>query len=346
MKMLGIDHRALRVFWTLFVFGLLLFVIYKIAGTLTVFVLALFLSELLAPLVDFVERFLPRRIRRVLAIVLVYLALTGIVVAIAIPIGSNIAQQAVVLANRLPRAVQSNPLEHIPLPYWLEPQRETLTLYFSDRVQDLGSIVLPSLGRAGSRILTGLGSVLSAVLVPIIGFIFLIGGAELRREFVNLFDLDSRRTVDGILDDMQYLISHYIRALILLSAATFVSFSTFLSLLHAPYAILLAGVASALEVIPVLGPLTAAVSIVVVAALSGYAHILWLVIFLTLYRILQDYLFSPYLMGTGVQLHPLWVLFGVLAGDQLAGIPGMFFSVPVIAALRMLLMRMRRSNVR
>jgi len=60
------------------------------------------------------------------------------------------------------------------------------------------------------------------------------------------------------------------------------------------------------------------------------------------YRLFQDYVLSPYLLSSGVELHPLLVLFGVLAGERVAGIPGMFFSVPVIAALRIIIVRMRR----
>jgi predicted PurR-regulated permease PerM len=51
-------------------------------------------------------------------------------------------------------------------------------------------------------------------------------------------------------------------------------------------------------------------------------------------------------MGAGVELHPLLVLFGVLAGEQIAGIPGMFFSVPVIAVLRVIYVRLKRMRAR
>ena len=68
----------------------------------------------------------------------------------------------------------------------------------------------------------------------------------------------------------------------------------------------------------------------------------WILIFLIVYRLFQDYVLSPYLLSSGVELHPLLVLFGVLAGEQVAGIPGMFFSVPVIAALRIIVVRMMR----
>jgi len=115
-------------------------------------------------------------------------------------------------------------------------------------------------------------------------------------------------------------------------------------LLGAPYAGLLAGLAAALEVIPVIGPLVAAIAIVALAWLTGYPHLLVLLIFLALYRIVQDYLLNPYLMSAGVEVPPLLVLFGLLAGEQLAGIPGMFFSVPVIAAIRVVFERMKKSQ--
>jgi predicted PurR-regulated permease PerM len=63
------------------------------------------------------------------------------------------------------------------------------------------------------------------------------------------------------------------------------------------------------------------------------------------YRIFQDYVLNPYLMSAGVEIHPLLVLFGVLAGEEIAGVPGMFFSVPLIAALRVILVRLSKRQV-
>jgi predicted PurR-regulated permease PerM len=70
------------------------------------------------------------------------------------------------------------------------------------------------------------------------------------------------------------------------------------------------------------------------------------IIFMLCYRMFQDYVLSPYLMGSGVELHPLLVLFGVFAGQQIAGVPGMFFSVPVIAVLRVVYVRLMRARSR
>jgi len=111
-----------------------------------------------------------------------------------------------------------------------------------------------------------------------------------------------------------------------------------------PYAILLGALAALLEFVPMVGPLAASAIILLVAAISG-GHLLAIVIFLVAFRMFQDYLVSPHLMGQGVELHPLLVLFGVFAGAEVAGVPGAFLSVPVLALARILYFRMRPSRV-
>ena len=72
---------------------------------------------------------------------------------------------------------------------------------------------------------------------------------------------------------------------------------------------------------------------------------LGVIIFLAAYRLFQDYILSPHLMGQGVEVHPLLVLFGVFAGAEVAGIPGTFLSVPVLALVRIVYLRMRKSRL-
>jgi predicted PurR-regulated permease PerM len=203
--------------------------------------------------------------------------------------------------------------------------------------------IIPNLGQALRDILTGLNGLLIVVLIPILSFLFLKNGPELRLNFLSFFSDSSRPLVDSILDDLHLMLAQYIRALIFLSLATFCAYSSFLWLARMSYPVLLAAFAATLEFIPVLGPLVGAVTVVLVSWISGYGHLIVVIVFLGGYRVFQDYVLSPYLMSAGVEVPPLLVLFGLLAGERLAGIPGMFFSVPVIAALRAVLGRMRRS---
>ena len=150
--------------------------------------------------------------------------------------------------------------------------------------------------------------------------------------------------LDELLADIHLLLAHYMRALVLLSLATFTAYSIFFSLLSVPYGVLLASLACLLEFIPMIGPLTAGVAILIVAAVAD-AHVLAILIFLLAYRMFQDYILSPHLMGQGVELHPAVVLFGVFAGAELAGIAGTFLSVPVLALVRVLYLRIRKARL-
>jgi predicted PurR-regulated permease PerM len=72
---------------------------------------------------------------------------------------------------------------------------------------------------------------------------------------------------------------------------------------------------------------------------SGYTHWILLVAFFGVYRLGQDYVLQPMLLSAGMRIHPLLIIFGVLAGGELGGIPGIFFSIPLMAALRLIFLR-------
>ncbi len=340
--MLGIDRRTLQAAWTLFLFALVLFIVYKIGRTLIIFAVALILAHLLAPVVNFVERLFPATVPRVAALGIVYIALIAVAVAILIPIGSRISDEAAALAQKLPQALQNDPLGNFPVPRWLEPFRPEVTSFVRDRLGELGQTIGPKLAEAVSGLIHGLGSVLGTVLIPILAFFFLKDGARLRDAVVDSFDARRRELVDNIFSDIHILLAQYIRALVVLSLATFTFYSIFLGSIRGPYPVLLAGTAAVMEFIPAVGPLVAAVAIVIAAVATGFGHLVLIISFLAVYRIFQDYVLNPYLMSAGVELHPLWVLFGVLAGEQLLGVPGMFFSVPAMAALRLVIIRLQR----
>jgi predicted PurR-regulated permease PerM len=343
--MLGIDRRALDVVWTVFLFALVVGLVYEARHTLMIFTLALFFSHLLGPVVAFFERTGPKRVPRLAILVLVYIGLVVVIVLVLISVGARIGEQAASLLARLPEvAHQQDPLSRLPIPAWLEFARPRVTALLQERLTDLEQHVLPLLSSAGLQILSGLGNVLSTILIPIISFFFLKDGAAIRKGLVESFSRANQTVVNEIIVDLHFLLAQYIRALVLLAISTFIFYAGFLSLMSVPYAILLAGIAAIFEFIPVVGPLTAAAVILLVAAFTGYPNLLWIVAFLAIYRIFQDYVLNPYLMSSGVEIHPLLVLFGVLAGEQIAGVPGMFFSVPVIAALRVVFVRLRRQR--
>ena len=182
------------------------------------------------------------------------------------------------------------------------------------------------------------------VLIPILSFLLIKEAPTLRAEVLSLMSIRSGSLWAGIIEDLDVLLSRYVRALLLLSIATFVVYSVVFSTLGLQYALLLSSVAGLLEVIPFVGPLSAVLMIITVAVFSGYIHLLWLILFIIGYRLFQDYVLSPYLMSEGVEVSPLLVIAGLLAGDELAGVAGIFLSVPVMAAAKLMFVRVRRAQ--
>lgn len=346
--MLGIDIRAARVAWTVFLLALLIATAYAIRVTLVVFMLALLFAYMLAPLVNLVQQHLPRRVPPAVALAIVYVLFLGSLVSLGFLLGNRIVEEATTLGNKLPSFFQ-NPewMKKIPLPGWLDPWRARIITTIQSQFSTGGKDLMPYAQKAILSLVSGLNGVLFVVLVPILALFFLKDGSQMRDSFIQgLGDEPQRALASDILNDVHVLLGQYIRALVLLAIATFISYSAFLMFTGAPYALLLAGTAALLEFIPVVGPLTAGVILLLVCAFSGYSHVLWLFLFWISYRLFQDYVLSPQLMSAGVELHPLLVLFGVLAGEQIAGIPGMFFSVPVIATLRVIYVRAQRARQR
>jgi predicted PurR-regulated permease PerM len=122
----------------------------------------------------------------------------------------------------------------------------------------------------------------------------------------------------------------------------FLAYSAFLTATGSHSAILLGGIAGVLEFIPVVGPLIAVVVIVIVGLFSGYSQWILLAVFVTVYRLALDYGLQPALLSSGMRIHPLLIIFGLLAGGEIGGVVGIFFSVPVIAALRLIFQRLSK----
>ena len=346
--MLGIDSRAARAAWTVFLVALTVAAAYAIRKTLVVFMISLLFAYLLMPLVELVARFIPTKVSQRFALAIVYLAFIGMVVTLAITIGSRIAVEANSLATRLPELLKNRQwIDTLPLPPQLELLRAKLSEMWQAELDNGGKDVLPYLKSMGGQILSGAKYLVYLVLIPILAFFFLKDGHDMRKGIVaSITGGKGQLVTDEILNDINRLLGQYIRALVLLSLSSFLANSLFLEITGAPYAVLMAGLAGLAEFIPVVGPASVVVITMLVTGLSGYTHLIAYALFWIIYRLFQDYAASPYLMGRGVRMSPVLVLFGVLAGEQIAGVIGMFLSVPVIAMLRVVYFRLQARTLK
>jgi predicted PurR-regulated permease PerM len=342
--MLGIDRRAARYAWTVALTVLALCLVYLVRRTLFIFVLALLFAYLLSPLVNLLDRAFPSNRTRGLALGLAYVIFVGVMVLIGTQIGTRVVAQATALGQKLPELLANWQQASQTPPSPINSLRTQILERAKAEIAARSGEILGTLSKLGLKALTAAGDVVYVVIVPILGFFFLKDGHVIRAHILDLVAEGPRRAlVDDVLADVHLLLARYMRALVILSLATFTAYTVGFSIMGVPYSVLLAALAGMLEFIPMIGPLTAGVLIVVVGAVSS-GPVWAIVIFVLAYRLVQDYVLSPLLMKQGVELHPLLVLFGVFAGAELAGIAGAFLSVPVLALARVMYERIRKAR--
>ena len=336
--MLGIDARAARAAWTVGLVALAFYAVYLVRKTLLVFVLALFLAYLIAPLVRLIERVNWRRLPRTVSVAEAFLLVVGLAALGFALVAPSASDEARKLAEQLPKLTETTTLaEKTRLPAWLEPYRARVAGVLQEGIRGAAQATIPLAKDVAAHAVHFAGNLIFVALIPILAFIFVKDGPRIEQALqAELRPSPPRRKLLDILWELHGALGQYVRALGLLCLATLVAYGLLFTLIDVPYGVLLAAIAAVLEIVPVLGPLTAAVLSLFVAGVAGYGHLLWIAVFIVCYRIFQDYVLAPYLMGGGIGVHPVLVIFGLLAGEQLGGIAGVFLSIPVIAALAIL----------
>ncbi|HLW55703.1 MAG TPA: AI-2E family transporter [Candidatus Angelobacter sp.] len=328
------DKKTAQALFTALVFCLVLLFLYFAWRALIAFLFAILFAYLLeAPVLRLQKWF---RGSKPLAITAVYLILIGVLVLVFSLLGPRIGEETRTLAQQTPawanRISSGNIVQQLGERHgWSQDTVRQFTSFTSQHREQIISAIQDMVVRA----VRTLQNTWWLILVPILAVFFLKGGDQFRNNLVNSVQNEhTRAMVASIVDKVSFMLGSYIRAQLLYSVLAMVVVTIVLRVMGVQYALALGPAEGALEFIPLVGPLIGGVLIMAVGFLSGYSHLLWLFIFLMIWRVVQDYVTAPRIMSGTLELHPLAVLFGVLAGGEVAGVIGIFLSVPVLAALR------------
>lgn len=341
MRWCSFDARAARITWTILVILGGLGLIYAMRRVIILVAFSLFFAYLLFPLVRLAQRWLLQT--RSLAIAAVYVTILAALGGAGVVIGPRLTTDAQSLAEKLPdmsKQIQSGEIVgNVLRPHGWE-SREIAEIEELIRTQT-GQIIGYA-QHAATGVLKWLAGAWVIVLIPVFAFFILKDAEQLTSAAISrLGHRSGSRMWRDIAQDIHRLLGKYVRAQVLLSLITFAAWSAVFLMAGVPYALVLAGIGGALEFIPVVGPLTAGVVAIGVSLFGGYAHPWLVVAFVLMWRGIQDYGTAPLIMGRGIDIHPGLVIVGVLAGGELAGVVGMFLSVPVIAAVRIVWRRLQ-----
>jgi len=333
------DARTARVLITVLLFALGLGFLYVARQTLIAFLFAIFFAYLMSPLVSQLEKILRGRGR---AIAVIYSLLLALVILFFVSMGPRIARESARLSQSLPSLAHLNSgqiAQQLEQEHgWNSRLFDLLRDYLNSHSDEINKVAQ----NVGLRVAEVAKQAWLLVVVPLLSIFFLKDGRAFSEVLLDsIQSRPQRELLQGVLSDLNQMLAHFIRAQLTLALLTFVMFSAVLAMMGVPNALALGTVGGMLEFIPVVGPLVAAVIIVGVALLTGFSHWVWLIIFLGVWRLIQDYVSSPRIMGHSMELHPLAAIFGVMAGGEIAGILGIFLSIPVMASLRIVVRRWR-----
>jgi predicted PurR-regulated permease PerM len=334
------DSRTARVIVTALLFALGLGFLYVARTTLIAFLFAIFFAYLMSPLVNSLENVLRGRNR---AIGVIYGLLLTIVVVFFVSVGPSVTREGTRLGQSLPTLLtqlsSGKIAEQLGEQHgWNYRTTQLLTKLLAENSDEISQLAQ----RIGLRVADVAKQAWLFLVVPILSIFFVKDGRAFSEVLLSMIDSRPQREfLEGVLNDLNQMLAHFIRAQLILAGLTLVVYSLFLWIMGVPYFLVLGTLGGLLEFIPVVGPFAAGIVILSVALLIGYHHWAALLIFLVIWRMIQDYISSPRIMGKSMELHPLAAIFGVMAGGEVAGILGIYLSIPVMASLRIVFRRWR-----
>jgi predicted PurR-regulated permease PerM len=334
------DSRTARAIITVLLFALGLGFLYVARATLIAFLFAIFFAYLISPLVNNLEKILRGRGR---AIAVIYALLVALVVLFFVFVGPKVTREGARLGQSLPSLLNRLSSGQLARQFGEEHGWSRTTIQMAQSFLLSHSSEITSLAqRVGLWLADVAKQAWLLLIVPLLAIFFLKDGRAFSEFLLSTVQSRPQREfLENVLNDLNQMLAHFIRAQLILAALTLGAFAAALSIMGVQYALVLATFGGLLEFIPVIGPLAAGLIIVGVALLTGYQHWIVLIVFLLAWRVVQDYVSSPRIMGESVELHPLAVIFGVMAGGELAGILGIYLSIPIMASLRIVFRRWR-----
>ena len=333
-----------RLQWGLVAFAAL-WLIALLGPILTPFVLAALLGWLGDPLVDRLER--GGRSRPV-AVTLVFVLMILVLVLAILVLVPMVERQIVTLVEALPQYrdwfmgtalpwVEAR--TGIEITSWLDPQR--LFELVQSHWQQAGGVAATVFGYLSSSGFAFLAWLANIVLVPILTFYFLRDWDLLVERVAAMIPRDHIDTVSRLARESDDVLGAFLRGQFIVMLALGAIYAIGLSLVGLKLGLLIGIVAGLISFVPYLGAASGIVLAVVAALVQAQGFDLKLLLLVgtvfTVGQLIESYVLTPRIVGDRIGLHPVAVIFAIMAGGQLFGFVGMLIALPVAAIANVLL---------
>ena len=313
------------------------------------FIVGILIVYLLDPVVERLRRIqvAGRRAPRALVILLVYVGASLVLVELILLLVGPLVEQVRAFVKDAPGYIDDLNTRLAELLGWWNrldlpaDVKDAIDKAAADLLANLGSLVPAILRPVFSSVLGFAGSVFGYLIIPVWTFWILKDRPAIVRGFDRAVPAAWRADTWATLGIVRRVFGSWIRGQLILGLV--VGVATFIGLIvlgalvdpvFSRYAVLLAVIAGVLELLPVIGPIIAAVPAVLLGATAGVPGVVAAMLLYLVVQQLENNILVPKIQGDATDLHPAVVIFSLILGGAVAGLLGAILALPIAATLR------------
>ncbi|MHB0764423.1 AI-2E family transporter [Stutzerimonas sp. NM35] len=322
---------------------LLGWLIYRLSPILSPFLVGILLAYLGDPLVDRLER---RNLSRTWGVIVVFTLFTLLCMLLLLVLLPMLGKQLMHLYELAPQGLdwlQVTALPWVQTRFGLEEdfwRLDQLKSAFSGNLGSTKDVLAVILSQATASSLALLAWLANLLLVPVVCFYLLRDWDLIMAKLRGLLPRRREQTVMQLMRECHEVIGAFLRGQLLVMLALAVVYSVGLMLIGVELGLLIGVLAGLASIVPYMG-FVVGIGAAIVAVLFQFGlapyPLLGVVAVFTVGQMLEGMLLTPLLVGDRIGLHPVAVIFAVLAGGQLFGFAGILLALPVAAVIMVLL---------
>lgn len=322
-------------------------VINRVHNIATTIIIAILFAYAIFPAV----RVLSTRMPRALAVIFIYIvALIAIGFAVAY-LAPAVASEAVDLSRTLPATLRTieGQITHpgtSPILGHFPPEVRAFIVQNAARVGIIASTFAGNIGMEAFGMLRGTATlIVDTFLMLALAFFFIIEAEQIRATFLRLIPRNARPAAIGFIDEVDRVISGFVRGQILLAIVIGIAVTLILLITGVRYATLLGVLAGLASVVPIVGEFIGGVPTFLVAlfTVGPIKALIVLALFVAVFEV-QGRVLAPVVVGKSVGVSPLIIFVSILLGAEAFGLVGMVIAVPVAGIVRVALDRLAPSD--
>ncbi|MBE9516358.1 MAG: AI-2E family transporter [Proteobacteria bacterium] len=340
--------NSTRSLWTVAGITVACVLIYLLAPVLTPFAAAFVIAYVTNPVT---ERLVAWKLSRTVAVTIIFLGLILLLLLVLLLLVPTLQRQLLAFAQRLPHYLDVAQAVIIP---WLQHnvglQIELLDLNeiktaITGHWRELGSVMGKLAGRVSRSGMVLIGFIGNMVLIPLITFYLMRDWHGLMQAIRSRIPSPYKKNALILATEADSVLAAFMRGQLMVMAALTVIYSAGLSIVGLDMALPLGMLAGAVSFVPYLGFIVGIVA-AGIAALMQFQSLMMLGAVLSVFmvgQLLESFVLTPKLIGDRIGLHPVAVIFAIMAGGQLFGFVGILLALPVAAVATVVLKHIESS---